>query len=434
MPTETIYAPSSGQGAAAIAIIRISGSSTDVVLNEILSGSLPEPRVASVRRIHGTDGTLLDEALVLRFVDGHSFTGEPMAEIQCHGGRAVVRGILSAIEDITGTRIAEPGEFTKRAVLNGKLGLLEAEGLGDLISAETEAQRSQAHRAMSGKLGTEVSNWRQALVRARALVEATIDWADEDVPEDVAPEVEVLLKDTVNAIETAVGHARAARSLRDGFEIAVIGPPNAGKSSLLNALSGREAAIVSEIPGTTRDVVEVRFDLDGLPVTFLDTAGIRKTEDIIEAEGVRRAAERASQAALRLHLTSYDTSDSVTGVDLWQDGDLTIWSKADVLKGRGDISVSSKTGSGISELLDRIADSLRRRLHPDAMLSNARQEQLAREVLAICEQSIREIADLPVEILADNLRKATAMVDRLTGKRDIEDMLGVVFQEFCLGK
>lgn len=432
--TDTIYAPATGHAGAAIAIVRISGPAAGDVLKKLTGRPTPSPRQASVRRIFDDAGQDVDESLVLWFPGSNTFTGEPLVEIQCHGGRAVLHGILAAVAACEGTRLAEPGEFTRRAVLNGRIGLLEAEGLGDLVAAETEAQRAQARRAMSGAVSQALLVWREKLIRARALVEATIDWADEDVPENVAPEVAVLITDVADAIRSELGRTHGARQIRNGFEVALIGPPNAGKSSLLNALAGREAAIVSSSPGTTRDVVELRFDLNGLPVTFLDTAGLREAEDGIEAEGIRRATSRAGAAALRLHLHSADTSSDGWDHVLWQPGDLKVWSKCDLGAEEADVAVSVQTGEGLTKLLSLIASRLKITLVPDALLTHAWQEQVAGHVLATCEACLENLKCLPAELLAEELRSVIAGMDRLTGKKDVEDFLDVVFSSFCLGK
>ena len=426
---DTIYAPATGMAGAAIAVVRVSGPRAGDVLRGLTGKRLAAPRYAALSKLWDHDGSLLDEALVLWFPAGASYTGEPMAEIQCHGGRGVLRAVMSRIAMFDGVRLAEPGEFTRRAVLAGRMDLIEAEGLGDLVAAETDAQRRQAQNQMSGVVSARLEEWRADLIRARALVEATIDWADEEVPEDVSPEVATLIAKVTASLRDALGSARAGRELRDGFEVALIGPPNVGKSSLLNALAGREAAIVSRTPGTTRDVIELRYDLDGLPVIFLDTAGLRETSEEIEAEGIRRAAASAEAAALRLHLTASDVPMTETG--LWQDGDLKVGTKADLAETQGDVSVSAETGAGLPELLAMIRTRLADRVGEAGLLVSERQETAARQCLEACETAA-EATD--AEIMADDLRRAIAALDRLTGRRDVEDILGVVFGEFCLGK
>lgn len=424
---QTIYAPSTGVGA--IAVIRLSGPCAHGVVSRLTNLPLPAARKLVLREIIALDGTVLDQSMVVLFEEGRSFTGEPMAELHCHGGRAVVSALLSQLNDFENCRLADPGEFTRRAFEAGRMDLSEAEGLSDLVAAETEAQRRQAMRIMSGGVTARASEWREKLIRARALVEVTIDWADEEVPEDVSPEVTELLEAVVASFEQELSHAGAAEKLRLGFEVAIVGPPNVGKSSLLNAIAGREAAIVSERAGTTRDVIEVRFDLDGLPVTFLDTAGLRDAEDEIEAEGISRARNRASSADLRVFLQTQDTQGEID--ELFSDGDIRIWSKADLSSGPGDLALSTVSGIGVSDLLVLINDRLAGRV-ADGLFGHVRQQSAVRDardfLLAALSQSHEP------EVLAENLRAATSALDRLSGKLDVEDVLDVVFGSFCLGK
>jgi tRNA modification GTPase len=299
---ETIFAPATAAGVGAIAMIRISGPDADAALTALTRLPLPALRVASVRQLHDAGGDVLDEALVIRFAKGASFTGESSVEVQCHGGRAVVRAILMALAAVPRLRLAQPGEFTRRALEAGRLDLAQVEGLADLVAAETDAQRRQVLRQMDGVLSRRVEAWRKDLIRARALIEAVIDFVDDDVPLDVTPEVSDLLTRLDAGLTVALDGAKAAERVRSGFEIALIGPPNAGKSTLLNALAGRDVAITSEIAGTTRDVIEVSMDLNGLAVTVLDTAGLRETLDPLESMGIERAMQRARGADLRILL------------------------------------------------------------------------------------------------------------------------------------
>lgn len=307
---DTIFALSTAPGRAGVAIIRISGSDARKALGH-LNASIPEPRVASLRPLRSIEGVLLDEAVVLFYPKNQSFTGEQTVEIQCHGSPAVVTAILAELSHMPQLRPADPGEFTRRALGNGRLDLAQVEGLADLLEAETEAQRRQALRVFSGELGRLAEGWRSDLVRALALVEATIDFADEDVPVDVAPEVRQLLEKTEKSLERQISGIHAAERVRAGFEVAIVGATNVGKSTLLNALAGRDAAITSEFAGTTRDVIEVRMDLSGLPVTFLDTAGFRETDDAVESIGIERARQRAERADLRVFLVENGGSPDV---------------------------------------------------------------------------------------------------------------------------
>jgi tRNA modification GTPase len=349
----TIYALATARGKAGVAVVRISGPLAFSAVR-ILVGDLPRLRQAGLRKLRDSSGDVLDEALVLLFEDGHSFTGEEVAELQLHGSIATVQAVLRSLGEIEGLRLADPGEFTRRALENERLDLAQVEGLGDLIEAETEAQRKQAMRVLSGVLGEKAAIWRKDLIRAAALLEATIDFADEDVPVDVSPEVLSLLDASTASLQAELAGSAMAERIREGFEVAIVGPPNAGKSTLLNALAGRDAAITSEIAGTTRDVIEVRMDLRGLPVTFLDTAGLRETGDIIENIGIKRAVERAEMADLRVFL-SPDGAE-VSALEM-RPGDLFVRSKADISPTDG-LSVSAKTGAGIAELISQIANTL----------------------------------------------------------------------------
>ena len=302
----TIFAQASAAGKAGVAVVRISGPQAFSAASQ-LCGALPAPRQAGLRRLRSAAGEVLDEALVLCFSEKASFTGEETVELQTHGSVAVVNALLAELGRIDGLRLAEPGEFTRRALANGRLDLAQVEGLADLIASETEAQRQQALRLFSGGLGDLAAHWRERLIRASALLTVTIDFADEEVPVDVSPEVLELIAEVQTAMQAQVDGFGAAERIRTGYEVAIVGPPNVGKSTLLNALAGRDAAITSEVAGTTRDVIEVRMELAGLPVTLLDTAGLRETDDTVEKIGVARALERAKAADLRVFLIESDS-------------------------------------------------------------------------------------------------------------------------------
>lgn len=428
--TDTIYAPATAPGVGAVAVIRISGPGTDAAL-AALAGDLPAARVASVRRLRDAGGAVLDEALVLRFAAGASFTGEASAELQCHGGRAVLRAVMAALA-AQGLRLAEPGEFTRRALESGRMDLAEVEGLADLVAAETEAQRVQALGQMSGALTRDVERWRADLIQARALVEAVIDFADEEVPEDVGPEVSALLAGVRASFEAALKGAAAAERVRDGFEVALIGPPNAGKSTLLNALAGREAAITSEIAGTTRDVIEVAMDLGGLPVTVLDTAGLRDTADPVEAIGVDRARKRAEAADLRVLLDPWGDAP----VELLREGDKHLRSRADETGATGPDALSARTGQGVSALLDRISVALQARVARASTLTRARHEAAVQRAMAHLDGADRALArgEAALDIAAEELRAATHALETLIGRVDAERVLDDIFSTFCLGK
>lgn len=413
-----------------MAIVRISGPLAYSTV-QTLCGRLPEPRVASVRELRDQDGIKIDEALVVIFQGGASFTGECVAELHLHGSTAVIKSTLSTLGALPGLRAAEPGEFTRRALENGRLDLAQVEGLADLIDAETEAQRRQALRVLSGDLGKKADQWRSKLIRAAALLEATIDFADEEVPVDVSPEVQALLEDVETDLEAEIAGVSVAERVRTGFEVAIVGKPNAGKSTLLNALAGREAAITSEYAGTTRDVIEVRMDLNGLPVTLLDTAGLRETDDVVEAIGVERARTRAQAADLRVFLVDPDEAPDLDVLD----GDIVLVSKVDTRSGV-EPGVSGKTGEGISDLIDRITkaisgrsahDGVATRLrHQDAMQRGQVRLQQAKLALALSEDQS--------ELAAEELRGAVRALDSLVGRVDIENVLDEIFASFCLGK
>jgi tRNA modification GTPase len=428
---DTIFALASGRGKAGVAVIRLSGPLAHAA-TERLAGSLPEPRRASVRRLTGADGTHLDEALVLVFPEGGSFTGEAVAELHLHGSLAVVAAVLRELGQIPGLRLAEPGEFTRRALENDRLDLAQVEGLADLIEAETEAQRRQALRVLSGDLGRRAETWRTALIRAAALLEATIDFADEEVPTDVTPEVTALLDTTLADLRREAVGVTVAERIRDGFEVAIVGRPNAGKSTLLNALAGREAAITSEVAGTTRDVIEVRMDLRGLPVTILDTAGLRDTADTVESIGVARAIERAKAADLRVFVLE-DEGETLPLAPL--PGDITALGKADLRTGAA-FAVSGKTGAGITQLIDRITDTLATRAEGAGLAIRERHRTAILRAIRALESARGEVQHGPdrTELAAEDLRTAVRALDSLVGRVDVEDILDEIFASFCLGK
>jgi len=427
----TIFALATALGKSGVAVIRLSGPRA-LMAAKSLAGRLPEPRVAGLRVLKDSEGVLLDQALVLTFKTGHSFTGEDVAELHLHGGPATIKAVLKALGDMEGLRLAEPGEFTRRALENGCLDLAQIEGLSDLLEAETEAQRIQALRVFSGALGDKADEWRNKLIRAAALLEATIDFADEDVPVDVTPEVTGLINTVMVALETETGGMQFSERIRDGFEVAIVGAPNVGKSSLLNRLAGRDAAITSEIAGTTRDVIEVRMDLNGLPVTILDTAGLRETEDMVEGIGIERALERARRADLRAVL--YDAEPLNLPLAPEKD-DIILRSKADLYNGDAK-SVSGKTGKGISELTANIAEILQKRSARASTAIRERHRTAMLSAIAALESAKSELKygmDRS-ELVAEELRSAIRALDSLVGRVDVEHILDEIFASFCLGK
>lgn len=430
---DTIFALASARGKAGVAVIRISGPRAWDAASA-LGGPLPEVRRASVRKLEW-NGEPLDEGLVLTFADGASFTGELAVELHIHGAVATIEAVLRALGGMSGLRMAEPGEFTRRALENGRFDLSQVEGLADLIDAETEAQRKQALKVLSGDVSRQAEAWRRDLIRAAALLEATIDFADEDVPVDVGPEVLRLVEGVVAELRQAITGYGAAERIRQGFEVAIVGRPNAGKSTLLNALAGREAAITSETAGTTRDVIEVRMDVDGLAVTFLDTAGLRVTEDDVERIGVRRAIDRAAAADLRIFLL--DREGEVPLVSA-REGDIVTLGKADLNQGSasGRLSVSGKTGAGIGELIRRVSEMLGSRSASAGIITRERQRQAVSAAISSMESACDAVRAGPsrTEIAAELLRRGVRALDSLVGRVDVEDLLDDIFARFCIGK
>lgn len=443
-----IFALATAPGRAAIAVVRLSGEGVDAIVAG-MAGDRPAPRRASLRAIRDSDGAKLDDALVLRFPGPDSYTGEDCAELHLHGGRAMVEAVMTDLV-ARGARPAEPGEFTRRAFQNGKLDLTQAEAVADLVDAETEAQRTQALDQLGGALARRYEDWRRQLVTALAFLEAAIDFPDEDLPEDVAnrarPRVVGLLAELDEALEDA---ARGER-VRDGWRIAVVGAPNAGKSSLFNALVKREAAIVTDVPGTTRDVIEAVLTLDGYRVLLADTAGVREAGDAIEAEGVRRARAWAEGAALRLWVVDASASDAgwLESVDLVQNGDLVVLNKVDLPAGSDRkaveehaevlgfevIEASTKTEAGLEDLDHRLHALVAKALSGADFPAVTRERHRLRLVEARSHVARAILALTEPELAAEDLRLAARALGRIAGRVDAEDILDVVFASFCIGK
>lgn len=423
--SDTIHALATARGRAGLAVVRVSGPQAGAVC-AALCGSVPLARRATLRNI-SWQGEAIDQALVVFFAEGASFTGEAVVEFHIHGGPAVAQALLRALAESGQSRLAQAGEFTRRALDNGVLDLTQVEGLADLIDAETEAQRKQALRVLSGQIGQRVSNWRARLVRAAVLIEATIDFADEDVPVDVTPEVRDLLQGLLVEIEREAAAVAQAERIRDGFEVAILGEPNAGKSTLLNRLAGREAAITSEIAGTTRDVIEVRMDLDGLAVTLLDTAGLRDSDDPVEREGIRRAVDRAEAADLRIFL------GPDPGLVVPREGDLIVAAKADLGGGQG-LAVSGKTGAGIDALLAEISRGLSDKVAGAGIMVRERHRLALEQGAGAIRVVLAGLGKALPEIAAEELRCAIRALDALVGRVDVDELLGEIFASFCIGK
>ncbi|OWY02755.1 tRNA uridine-5-carboxymethylaminomethyl(34) synthesis GTPase MnmE [Thioclava sp. F1Mire-8] len=426
---DTIYALATARGKAGVAVIRISGPQAWFAARE-LAGTLPEPRIAGLRRLR-LAGEELDEAVVLCFENGASFTGEEVAELHIHGAIATVSAVLRALGWIDGLRLAEPGEFTRRALENERLDLAQVEGLSDLIEAETEAQRKQALKVLSGAVGALVEDWRAKLIRAGALVEATIDFADEEVPVDVSPEVLELIDAVAAGIRDELRRIGAAERIREGFEVAIVGRPNAGKSTLLNALAGREAAITSEVAGTTRDVIEVRMEIGGQAVTLLDTAGLRETDDVVEAIGVERALERARQSDLRVFLLDGEEVPLIAP----EPGDLVVHGKSDIAEHDG-LNVSGKTGAGLAELISAIEERLSGLGEGAGVMTRERHRVAMQRAFGALESARDEVlrGSDRSELAAESLRQAAWALEALLGRVDVENLLDEIFSSFCIGK
>ncbi|WP_342705148.1 tRNA uridine-5-carboxymethylaminomethyl(34) synthesis GTPase MnmE [Paracoccus isoporae] len=404
-----------------MSIIRLSGPEARRVAED-LCGALPDARHCYYRELRDA-GELIDQILVVRFDAGSSFTGEDTVEFHLHGAPVVVRRLAAALR-VRGIRQAEAGEFTMRAFVHGRMDLAEVEGLADLLAAETEAQRKLASEAASGALGRLAAEWREALTEAGAMITASIDFADEEIPDDVASGVHDVMHEVRRGIDAQIAGFPASERIRAGFEVALVGAPNAGKSSLINAIAAREVAIVTDIPGTTRDVVEFRADLRGLAVTFLDTAGLRETGDLVEIQGIRLARSRAEAADLRVFLG--DVPAEIGG--LARPEDLFVETKGDLTGIVG--AISSVTGAGIDGLLERIYEILRSRVAGASLASHERQVEALREAASALDVA----ADDAPEILSERLREATFHLRRLVGKIDVEDYLDRVFSNFCVGK
>jgi tRNA modification GTPase len=427
--SDTIFALASGQGRAALAVVRVSGPGCSDILRA-LCGVLPQPRRAVLRRLHNSAGDLLDQALVLWFAGPSSYTGEDCCELQLHGGVAVIEGVMLALAQL-GARAAGPGEFTRRAVTRGRMDLLEAEAVADLIDAETAAQRDQALQQMGGALGAIYADWAARLLRLLAQQEALIDFPDEDLPSEIVAAMHAQMLLLRSEMGEHLNDGGRGERLRAGLVFAIAGPPNVGKSTLINALCQREVAIVSPVAGTTRDVLEARLELAGIPVTLLDTAGLRDTDDPIEAEGVRRARARVASADLVIALSSsaagFEADSSSRVLPVMTKSDLHGVARADGL------AVSARTGAGMDQLvaaLERIARELAGTRGSPA-LSRARHRMAIEEAMACLDAAMA--AEL-AELCGEELRVAVHALGRVTGSVGVEDVLDSVFSQFCIGK
>jgi tRNA modification GTPase len=443
---QTIFALSSGRPPSAIAIVRVSGPQAGPLLT-LLAGKVPMPRMATRALLRGANQQPIDDAVVLWFPEPGSATGEDVAEFHVHGGRAVLAALFAALSDFADVRAAEPGEFTRRAFENGKLDLTEAEGLDDLIHADTDRQRRQALRQLKGLLGDRARDWRAQIIEASALIEAGIDFSDEgDVPTELIAPALAKIKTLLGEIQEVLAAQGRSERLRDGLVVAISGPPNVGKSTLINHLARREVAIVSPHAGTTRDIIEVQLDLDGYPVTVIDTAGIRETEDPVEQEGVRRARARAAEADLVLWLVDApDEKDPGENsaptwmvrnkIDLDSVGQGAVPAAVQPGSDRSGFQISASRGDGLQELMAALIRFAQDYFGPDAggLIGRARQRQLLQETVTSLRCSI-DVLGKGEELAAEHLRVAAHSLGRLLGRVDVEDILDVIFREFCIGK
>ncbi len=427
---DTIYALATPQGRAGVAVVRISGPEAFMSLNSLCNGIRIKPRKTVLCDLNTEDGLHLDRALVIPFKGPHSFTGEDVVELHLHGSIAVIQKTLVSLSKIANFRQALPGEFTRRAFSNEKLDLVEIEGLADLIEAETEAQRVQALKVLSGKLGERAQEWRSMIIKAMALIEVTIDFADEEVPKDVSKEVLSILDNIIKDLEVESTGINVAERIRSGFEVAIVGKPNVGKSTLLNALAGREAAITSEQAGTTRDIIEVRMDLDGLPVTILDTAGLRDTNNLIETEGIHRAIERANTSDLVIVLTE----DGKGLPEIKNPNTLQFISKCD--EGSLKNGLSAVTGYGLDNLINSIKNKLGNNVQNQGIATRYRHKEAIDRSIEKLKGAKKFVSDGPAfyDLAAEELRQTAYTLDELFGKVDVEKILDEIFSSFCLGK
>ena len=442
----TIYALSTGPGISGVAVIRISGPDTKEVISKLTKSELPKPRFATVKKFNKINNNeLIDEGILIWFPGPNSYTGEDMAEIHVHGSRAVIEAIHSSISKIENCRLAEPGEFTKIAFQNGKVNLLKAESISDLISSETEIQRQQAIKIMSGKSSDKFNNWREELLKILSKIEAKIDFPDEDLPNNILKNIKTSSEKIKSEIIKILNDQKVGERIREGFKIAIVGPTNAGKSSLLNYLSRREVAIVSEIAGTTRDVIETHLNIDGLPVIVSDTAGIRDSKDEIEKKGIKLALKRAEDADLSIVVIE-PKSVEFTGYlkELISDKSIIVINKSDLgidkrvneFKKYNPIYISLKNEKNLDQLINAIKDKLKNQFinSEDILITRERHRQHLEQCVSHLEnfENKSEINDF--DKAAEDLRLATRHIGMIVGKVDVEEILGSIFNDFCIGK
>ena len=442
----TIYALSTGPGISGIAVIRVSGKNTIEVVKKITGSKLPKPRIATLVKFNKHKGKeLIDEGVIIWFPAPNSYTGEDLAEFHVHGSRAVINAMHSSISKIKNCRIAEPGEFTKRAFQNGRINLQKAESIADLISAETEIQRKQALKIMSGKSSDKFNSWREKLIKILSHIEAKIDFPDEDLPKNIINEVQKTSNKVLTEIKKTLNDQKVGERIREGFKIAIVGPTNSGKSSLLNYFSKRDVAIVSEIAGTTRDVIETHLNLDGYPVIVSDTAGIRNSKNEIEKKGIKIALNRAEDADLKLVIVSAKNVD-FTGVlkDLLTKNAILVINKSDLIKGKLNskfkkyehVLISIKKDLNLNKLILKIKSKLKNNFTTteDILITRERHRQNLINCVQHLEKFQKKKSAQDFDKAAEDLRLATRHLGKIVGKVDVEELLGSIFNDFCIGK
>ena len=442
----TIYALSSGPGISGIAVIRVSGKNTAEVIKKLTGSKLPSPRVATLKKFNKNGKKeLIDEGVIIWFPGPNSYTGEDLAEFHVHGSRAVIKAMHSAISKINSCRLAEPGEFTKRAFQNGRINLLKAESISDLISAETEIQRKQALKIMSGKSSDKFNLWREKLLKILSHIEAKIDFPDEDLPKNIIAGVQKISNKVLTEIKKTLNDQKVGERIREGLKIAIVGPPNSGKSSLLNYLSKRDVAIVSEIAGTTRDVIETHLNLDGYPVIVSDTAGIRSSKNEIEKKGIKIALSRAEDADLKLVIVSAKNVD-FTGVlkGLLTKNAILVVNKSDLIKKKLNskfkkyehVLISIKKDLNLNKLISKIKSKLKNKFMTteDILITRERHRQNLINCVYHLEKFQKKKSIQDFDKAAEDLRLATRHLGMIVGKVDVEELLGSIFNDFCIGK
>ncbi|WP_440918768.1 tRNA uridine-5-carboxymethylaminomethyl(34) synthesis GTPase MnmE [Candidatus Pelagibacter sp.] len=442
----TIYALSTGPGVSGVAIVRISGLKASKAIKLLTKKDLPTPRIATLRKIYNINTSeLIDEGIIIWFPGPESYTGEDMVEVHVHGGKAIVLALQNELSKIENFRLAEPGEFTKIALQNGKINLLKAESIGDLISAETEMQRLQAVKIMEGKSAEKFNDLREKLLKILSFVEAKIDFPEEDLPDENIKQIKKDTTEVLNKIEKILDDQKIGEIIREGFKIAIVGPTNAGKSSLLNNLSNRDVAIVSEIAGTTRDVIETHLNMDGYPVIISDTAGIRNSKDEIEKKGIKLSLDRAEKADLKLVVVDAKSIDFRGFLnDLLKDNAILVINKSDLINGELDpevnkldhVLISLKENINLDKLILKIKNKLKTKLimNDDILITRERHRQHLVHCLGNLKNFLEKNDKKDFDKAAEDLRLATRNLGMIVGKVDVEEILGSIFNDFCIGK